>query len=397
MKSLNPYWVLLWLSLSVGAAMIGLGIIWPLVPLIAVDLGASGIQVGVIIAGFNVSRSLSNPFVGRLSDHIGKKNFVLAGLLIYALLSFLYVEAVSIESLIGVRLLHGFASVLVVPVAMAWVAEIAPESEMGIFMGTMSMTTMLGIGIGPIVGGVVKDFFGMNAPFYTMGGLVLVVFLGVLIFIPSSVSNPIEKPNPNRRSFKNLIGNRTFQSLFLLRFFAAAGQGAVYTFLPLLAVHLNITSSQVGIVLGANIFLIALLQRLFGKLADRHNPAFFIIAGTFASGLSVLGIPLAGTFFTILLLNIVMGIANGTAMPGGYVIAGRLGQRHGMGSVMGLADSSWSLGMVISPILSGCILDIFGVKSVFYLAGGLILSGTVGAALLFRTETATEMRPSVSQ
>ena len=56
--------------------MIGLGIIWPLIPVYAVELGAGGTLVGIIIASFNVSRTLFSPFAGRLSDKLGRKNFI---------------------------------------------------------------------------------------------------------------------------------------------------------------------------------------------------------------------------------------------------------------------------------------------------------------------------------
>lgn len=363
--------------------MIGLGIIWPLVPVIAVDLGAEGIQIGLIIASFNIARTFLNPFAGRLSDHLGRKPFIISGLLLYTLVSILYVKVSGVEMLIGIRFIHGFASVLVAPVAMALVADISPPSKLGFFMGTMSMATMLGLGIGPVLGGIINDLYGVDAPFYAMGGLVLITMLGVMIFIPGSAGEKFTKIQKQKvLSFKVLILNRTFQTLFLLRFFAAAGQGAVYTFLPLLAIQLHLSSTEVGIALGANIFLIAILQQYFGKIADLHNPAFLMIAGTFTSGLTVLGMPFVDSFSAILLLNCGMGVSNGIAMPGGYVLAGRLGQSYGMGSVIGLTDSAWSLGMIFSPIFSGFILDILGMGSVFYLGGALILSGSLFAAIL---------------
>ena len=68
MNAQSPPWILFWLSASVGVTMIGLGIIWPLVPVMAVALGAGGIQIGLIIASFNIARRFSNPFVGKMSD-----------------------------------------------------------------------------------------------------------------------------------------------------------------------------------------------------------------------------------------------------------------------------------------------------------------------------------------
>jgi MFS family permease len=163
----------------------------------------------------------------------------------------------------------------------------------------------------------------------------------------------------------------------LIRLFAAAGQGSVYTFLPLLALRINLTSSEVGIVLSTNVFLIAILQRICGSLADRINPAIMMFTGTFVSGIAVVCMPFADGFRAVLALNILMGIANGFAAPGGFVIAGRLGRKVGMGSMMGLFDAAWSLGLIISPILSGIILDTLGMGDIFYIGGALIFAGTI--------------------
>jgi MFS family permease len=371
-------WILFWLSTAVGVTMVGLGIIWPLIPVYAVDMGAGGIQVGLIIAAFNVARSGANPIVGRFSDRWGRKPFIATGLILYAFLSILYVLANSVETLIGVRLIHGTATVLVTPVAMALVAEIAPKDRLGLYIGTLQMAMMLGVGAGPVLGGVIKDLFSLHAAFFTMGGLALLTFLGVLIFIPGQRQlETHHSDKADRKPLRKIIRNRIVQALFLIRLFAAAGQGSVYTFLPLLALRINLTSSEVGIVLSTNVFLIAILQRICGSLADRINPAIMMFTGTFVSGIAVVCMPFADGFRAVLALNILMGIANGFAAPGGFVIAGRLGRKVGMGSMMGLFDAAWSLGLIISPILSGIILDTLGMGDIFYIGGALIFAGTI--------------------
>lgn len=168
------------------------------------------------------------------------------------------------------------------------------------------------------------------------------------------------------------------------KFFAASGQGAVYTFLPIFALQLKMTSSQVGVILAANIFIIAFLQRVCGTLADRVNPKYLVILGTFASGMTVFGMPFVEGFVMILLLNILMGMANGFALPGGLVIIGKLGRTMGMASLMTITDAAWSLGMIVSPILSGIILDVFGLSYVFIIGSLLILTGSAVVTLFLR-------------
>jgi MFS family permease len=364
--------------------MIGLGIIWPLVPVYAVELGAGGFQIGLIIASFNLARTFFNPLAGRLSDRWGRKSFIALGMLLYAVVSVFYVLAARVETLILVRLLHGLTSVLVAPIAMALVADIAPKNRMGLYLGTQNMAVMLGLGVGPVAGGIIRDYFGMHVAFYAMGGLALLTFVGVALFLPGDRERERHQKKQAVAPLKTLLRNRIILGLFLLRFFLAAGQGTVYAFLPLFAMQINLTSSQVGIILGANIFLIAIMQRLCGGLADRINPMIMIIAGSLISGLAVWGIPMGEGFGAVLACNILMGIGNGVSMPAGLVLTGRAGKKLGMGATMGLTDAGWSLGMIVSPILSGVIMDRLGLTSIFYVGGILIIIGTALIAVVLK-------------
>ena len=140
---------------------------------------------------------------------------------------------------------------------------------------------------------------------------------------------------------------------------------------------MHMTSSQVGIILSVNIFLIALLQRACAGIADRADPRGLMVLGTLVSGAAVMAIPYADGFTTLLLLNIVMGAGNGIAMPAGFVLTGKVGRQMGMGSIMGLTDAGWSMGMIVSPIISGIIMDSLGLPSIFYIGGVLIAIGSV--------------------
>lgn len=369
--------VLFILSMSVGVALIGLGIVWPLIPVYALDLGATGLQVGMIIASFNIARTFANPVTGRLSDRWGRKPFIVAGLFLYALVSVLYILATDVNDLIMVRFLHGLTSVLVVPVAMALAADIAPDNQLARYMGSLNMAVMLGLGVGPILGGIIRDALGMNAAFYAMGCLALLTAGGVFLLIPGRKLGIASAARKAAAPIRDLIKHRVVLGLFFLRLFVASGQGSVYTFLPLLGIDIGITSSQVGIILGVNIFLIAVLQRACAGIADRNDPRVLIILGTVVSGIAVFAMPYAKGFAALLALNVVMGAGNGVASPAGFVLTGKVGRNMGMGSIMGLTDAGWSLGMIASPVLSGIVLDSLGLPSIFFIGGLLILVGSI--------------------
>ena len=81
------------LALSIFSAMLGVGIIAPLLPLYAENLGASGIWIGIIFAAFSISRSVFMPVFGRLSDCNGRKLFLSIGLFCFSITSLGYIWA----------------------------------------------------------------------------------------------------------------------------------------------------------------------------------------------------------------------------------------------------------------------------------------------------------------
>ena len=139
------------LLLSVMTALFGIGIIIPVMPVFAVSLGASGVSLGMIIAAFSLSRGLLQPIVGSLSDRWGRKGFLVIGLLVYALVGLFLPQATSVSNLILIRAFHGVGSAMIVPVAMAYVSDMAPFGQEGRYMGMLNIAIFIGIGGGPLV------------------------------------------------------------------------------------------------------------------------------------------------------------------------------------------------------------------------------------------------------
>lgn len=145
--------------------MVGLGIISPLLPGFAEEFGASGLWIGVIFAGFAVSRAVFMPIVGSISDRIGRKIFVVSGLLLLSVVSLLYLLAHNQYVLTVVRFIHGLSAAMVIPIVMAYVGEFAEEGKEGASMGPMAMMFYLGMAAGPLLGGILQHTLGSTQYF----------------------------------------------------------------------------------------------------------------------------------------------------------------------------------------------------------------------------------------
>ena len=68
------------IGLSVFSSMLGMGILHPILPIYAADMGATGIWIGLIAGAYSITRAILMPLIGRWSDRRGRKVFLGVGL-----------------------------------------------------------------------------------------------------------------------------------------------------------------------------------------------------------------------------------------------------------------------------------------------------------------------------
>ncbi len=361
------------LFIAVFATMLGTGIIEPFMAIYAESLGANGFFIGLIFGAFTLSRAVFTPLIGRWSDLRGRKNIMLIGLIGYTILSFFYAIANTVASLTIIRFFHGLASAMVLPIAMAYIGDIAPKNQEGKYLGTFTISFFMGMAFGPIIGGALHDIWHMNAAFYSMGAISFVALLLLIFMLPEI--NAHTKIIPS--SMKAIMKDKTMQAMIIFRMLNAYGIAALMGFLPLLAQKLNVTVFQIGLMVSANLIASSLLQRYFGIVADKKDKVIMTIIGTFIMAGSLLLMPFAAGFYTLLLLNLIMGFGSAVSIPAGSAITAKLGRKLGMGSVMGIFNTAFGIGAGIGPIIAGLIMVGTSLAFVFVSSAMITLLGTI--------------------
>ena len=130
---------------SIFTSVTGVGIVVPLLPVYAHDLGASGLYISLIFGAFSLSRTFLLPYFGRISDRKGRKPFIVTGLLGYTLVSIAFMFSADVNSLIVVRFLQGIASAMIMPVAQAYIGDITPKGREGFYMGLFHVSMFLSL------------------------------------------------------------------------------------------------------------------------------------------------------------------------------------------------------------------------------------------------------------
>lgn len=379
--SLNAFRVLL---LSIFMAMIGLGIISPIIPNYASDLGATGIYIGLIYSSFSLSRAILQTPIGRLADTYSKKKIITAGLALYAIVSIAYTYANSPETLILIRVLHGVGSSMMMPVAMAYGINLTPAGEEGKYMGYMNTALFTGFGAGPFIGGYIYENYSTRIVFNTMTGMIAISLILTQLFVPDEETLGTKKKT-NPVPIREILANRTLSSILIYRAVNALGRGTIMSFLPIFAVQIiGLSGTSIGVILSTGIFLNAFLQTPMGILADRYNRKILLITGGLIASAGYIYMVQTSNLTQIFLARIIVSIGGALSLPAVTAIIAEEGREYGSGSTVGVFNTAMSIGQIIGPVFSGLLLDLYGMGSVFYFSGIISFTSVLAFWLLSR-------------
>ena len=380
------------LFIATAITMLSLGIITPILPLYAKSMKATNIQLGIIFSGFALSRGIFAPIIGKYSDHHGRKNLIVIGLIFFIILSICFALASSPLTLTIIRVVQGFSSILVTPVAQAYIGDITPKGKEGNYMNLFFMAFFAGQAAGPYFGGYLTDQFNIRTPFYVMAILSLLALILILFLVPesSATKKSDKKDEPVFRSLlpvfkdKPMIGIMTYMST---RGFYRWGFN---TFFPILAVKtISLSTTNIGLVLSAYMISGSIIQYPFGLAADKFpkQKLNLILIGGAISAISMCIFTYFNSLLMYALLTICMGVFSSVSRASAVAIRTERGRIYGMGAVTGAFTSSLSFGQVLGPIVFGIIADMFNLPAAFIIGGAIGLIGTIASYIFFKVDT----------
>ncbi len=367
------------LFLVMFLVMVGFGIIIPVIPFYAEEMGASPTQLGFLMAVYSFMQLLFAPMWGRISDRIGRKPVMMIGILGLALSFFLMAISTQLWMLFAARIIGGFLSSANMPTVMAYVADITTEEDRGKGMGIVGAAIGLGFIFGPAIGGIFSQS-SINMPFYIAAVTSLLTFFLVLISLQESLTVENRKKQSKKKSSVRQTLKGPNSVLFSLQLFISLSlSGLEATFAYFAAEKAGLGSLQLGYIFMIMGFAGALVQGgLVGRMTKKFGEGFVIQLGIVVSAIGFGLILFVDSFLTAAIFLTVFGIGNGLIRPSVSSLVTKT-STTGHGSTTGLLSSFDSLGRIIGPPLGGWLFSIsIGLP---YLSG-IILSAI--AFLLYR-------------
>src|ERR1700722_12163963 len=144
--------------LTVLIDLIGFGLLLPLIPVYSQKFGATGWEIGAIMASYSAMQFLFAPIWGRLSDRVGRRPILLSSTACACLSYVIFAIGSSFAgktALVVILCSRIFAGICGanITVAQAYIADITPPENRSARMGLIGMAFGLGFVLGPPLGG----------------------------------------------------------------------------------------------------------------------------------------------------------------------------------------------------------------------------------------------------
>jgi len=353
--------------------MVGQGIMSPVLPLFALQLGVGATAIGFIVGIFGLARLFVNLPAGILAERIGKNLVMGGGLMLNAVGLFLTGTAQSALMIALWRFVSGVGSAMNLTGAYAFMAGISTPNNRGTLMSLQQGSVLVGASIGPVIGGFFAGSLGLRWPFYIAGMFASLAALLVLLYLlekrsqeapdsrqPESVFPEMKGESWDLQATGMLLGSPTFflvSMLTLVVFFTRTGSRQ--TLLPLLAVeHAGMSVTRLGILFTFMAAINMFMVLPAGMISDRFGRKAVILPGALMTmgGLSLFA--WANSEFLFFVAGGLQGFGTGVIgpVPGAY--AADLAPPGKMGVTMGLYRTFGDIGFIIGPVLLGWISEV---------------------------------------
>jgi MFS transporter, DHA1 family, multidrug resistance protein len=366
------------LFLIMFLVMVGFGIIIPVLPFYAENLGATPTELGLLMAVYSLMQLLFAPMWGGVSDRIGRKPVILIGIFGLTLSFFLLAISTNLWMLFVARIIGGILSAANMPTVQAYVADITTEEDRGKGMGIIGAATGLGFIFGPAIGGAFTKI-NLHTPFFIAGIVSLLTFF-LVIFILKESLHPTKNVTPKRSQSWKKITNEPFAMLYFLQFFISLSlSGLEATFAYFAAKTAGMDSVSLGYAFMIMGLASAAVQGSMGTFTKKYGEAAIIQTGITVSAIGFGLILFTQNFTTAAIFLAVFGIGNGVIRPSVSSLLTKK-TKIGHGVTTGYLSSFDSLGRIIGPVLGGYL---YSISIGFPYISGMFLS--IIAYILFQS------------
>ena len=375
--------------------MIGFAMVFPLLPFYALRLNAEEWMIGWMIAVFSMAQLAAAPRWGRLSDRVGRRPAILAGLATSAVAFVVFGLAATLWMLFLSRLIQGIAGGTT-GVLQAYIGDEIEPKDRAKALGWLSASTSAGVMIGPAIGSLAFAL-GPAAPGLIAATMSLTAMVLAWRWLPepqrrhhSIISIPDGQPVGDVTTEEKKVAPQEPIGALVMRVLRSPGSDVsrliwIYAIgmlgfmstTSVLALYMEsdfgITESTIGpffVYVGA--LGVVMRALILGKLVDWLGETKVMQIGALLLALGIFLIPLPPTVLGFAFVIGLMPIGTALLFPAvSALVTHRVRQRE-LGQTLGVQQAFGGTARVIAPIWATAVFQGLGVHYPFYIAAGVV-------------------------
>jgi len=257
-------WSLFTLLLAQFPLFLGVGALIPVLPLYGKEFGLSQSSIGLLVSSPSVAKLLLNVPMGRLADTLGRRPLMVVGMLVLALGDIGTGLAVALPALIAGRFVTGAGLAIADAGTGAWIADVTENdpSKRAPFLGIQTAIISLAFVLGPALGGMAVDEYGLSSIFYIVAAGAVVCAAGFAT-LPDQQEVKCKAQEEEPLSFEELMKVKDQQGLAGVSMAFYVGAACKFAVVPGVATEVfGASASEVG-----QLFSLLAAAGIFGTLA----------------------------------------------------------------------------------------------------------------------------------
>jgi MFS family permease len=376
------------LLITIALSGLGFGLVLPVMPFVAVKLGASEATATLILGLYAVGQLISTQIWGRLSDRIGRKPVLVITNVGTAVAYLLLALAPNPWVLALGRALSGLMGGLAP--AMAYVSDVTPPEKRAQGMGWVGAAMSFGFVIGPALGGILGGSDAATASLLVPGLVAFVIAAGTAV---ASIFLLKESLPPEKRSHATAAGGEhpasgglvallqrpLMPQLLLLGFGVYVAMAMFETIFPFWArAEFAWGPREVGLSFTYLAVVVGVTQGVVvGRLAPVFGEARLAMAGIAAYAVGLVWMTLSPNWLWMLVGVTFTSGGGGAFLTAMSSFVSKTAGPRERGLVLGTYQSASWAGRATGPGLSGLFFNTLGHQSPL-LAGALIMVPCLG-------------------